>query len=208
MQDSDRSTVVQQVDTHCSQSPVAGSKPTIFPPPPSFLCFFSLLCCLCEPRNVYLHDRVLSGLWIPGKAMGVFQNFQKFRVRVWKCYRTSRSSGYCGTGIQNSQKFRAGTERDVPVPRVLWHGSYITHRSSGYDYESLAELPEVPGTGMKVFQSFQNLRGLWYCGTGVQNFQNFRAGIHMLYPYLGSLRHRRAELPEVPGKGMSVLQKL
>ena len=105
--------------------------------------------------------------------MGVLQNFQKFRVRVWKCCRTSRSSGYCGTGIQNSQKFRAGTQHAVPAPRVLWHGSYRTHRSSGYGYESLTELPEVPGTGVIVLQSIQNLRVLW---------------------------HGRTELPEVPGR--------
>ena len=91
--------------------------------------------------------------------MGALQNFQKFRVRVWKCHRTSRTSGYWGTGIQNSQKFRAGTSRAVPVPRVLWHGSSRTHkssrygyqslnitsRSSRYGYESLTKLPQVPG---------------------------------------------------------------
>ena len=75
--------------------------------------------------------------------MGVLQNFQKFRVRVSKCYRTSRSSAYCGTGVQNSQKFRAGTKGAVPVPRVLWHGVYRTHRSSGYGYECPTELTEV-----------------------------------------------------------------
>ena len=105
--------------------------------------------------------------------MGVLQNFQKFRVRIKKCYKTSRSSGYCGTGIQNSQKFRAGTKHDVPVPRVLWLGSYRTHISSGYGYECITELPEVLGTGMKVLQNFQNFRVLW---------------------------HGRTELPEVPGR--------
>ena len=95
--------------------------------------------------------------------MGGLQNFLKFRVWVWKCYRSSRSSGYCGTGVQNSQKLLAGTKHAVvPVPRVLWHGSYITQRSSGYGYESLTELPEVPGTGMKVLPNFQNFRVLWH----------------------------------------------
>ena len=68
--------------------------------------------------------------------MGVLRNSQKFRVRVWKSYRTHRSSGYCGAGVrteltevpsgystcctrtpcivarvvQNSQKFRAGVQ--------------------------------------------------------------------------------------------------
>ena len=50
----------------------------------------------------------------PGK--GLLQNFQKFRVRVWTSFRTSRSSGYCGKGVQNSQKFRAGAKLAVPVP--------------------------------------------------------------------------------------------
>ena len=94
--------------------------------------------------------------------MGVLQNFQKFRVRVWKCYRTSSSSGYCGTGMQNSHKFWADTKHDVPVPRVLWHRSNRTHRSSGYDYKRLPEFPEVPGTGMKVLKNFQDFRVLWH----------------------------------------------
>ena len=81
-----------------------------------------------------------------------------------------------------------------------------THGSSGDEYESLRELPGVPGTGMKVLQYFQNFRVLWH--TGVQNFQKFRAGVNMLYLYPGSLWHRRIELPEVPGTGMSVLQNL
>ena len=97
-------------------------------------------------------------MWIPGKGMGVSQNFQKIRVRVWKCHRTHRISGYCGTGLPNSQKFRAGTKHAVPVPRVLWHGSYRTHRSSGYGYESLTQLPEVPGTGIKVLQTSRSSR--------------------------------------------------
>ena len=69
--------------------------------------------------------------------MEVSQTFQMFRVRVWKCSRTHRSSGYCGTGLHKSQKFRAGTKHAVPAPRVLWDGSYRTHRNSGYGYESL-----------------------------------------------------------------------
>ena len=140
--------------------------------------------------------------------MGVLQNFQKFPVRVWICYRTSRSSGYCGSGIyslHNSQKFRASTKHAVPAPRVLWHRSYRTHRSSRNECESLNELPQVSGTGMKVLQNFQNFRVLWH--TDVQNFQKSRAGTNTLYPYPGSLWHRRTELPEVPGTAMSFLQK-
>ena len=81
---------------------------------------------------------------VPGKGMGILQNLQKFRVRVRKCYRTHRSSGYCGTGAQNSQKFRAGTKNAVPV--------------SGYCVTGRTELTEVPGTGLKVVQNLQKYR--------------------------------------------------
>ena len=69
---------------------------------------------------------VLQDAWIPGKA-----------------YRTSRSAGYCGTGVQNSQMLRAGTEGAVPVPRKLWHGAYRPHRSLGFGYECPTELTEA-----------------------------------------------------------------
>ena len=75
--------------------------------------------------------------------------------------------------MKNSQKFRAGTKHAVPVPRVLWHGSYRTHRSSGYGYGGRTELPELLGTATKVLQNIQNFRGL---------------------------RHGRTELPEDPGR--------
>ena len=110
------------------------------------------------------------GLWIPGKGMAVLQNFQKFRVRVWVCYRTSRSFGYCGGGIQNSQKFRAGTKHAVPVPRILWHGSCRTHKNcTGLKvvqnfqkfrvrgYESLTEVPEVPGIVARAYRTSRSL---------------------------------------------------
>ena len=92
---------------------------------------------------------------VPGKGMEIVQNFQKFRVRVRKSYRTFRSSGYCGTGVQNSQKFRAGTKHAVPVPRALWPRMYRTSRSSRYGYECRTELPELPGTGMNVLRNLQ-----------------------------------------------------
>ena len=76
--------------------------------------------------------------------MGVLQNLQKFRVRVSKCYITSRISGYCGTGVRNSQQFRVGTESAVPVPLVSWHGC--------------TEFTEVPGTGRNVLQNFLKFR--------------------------------------------------
>ena len=54
--------------------------------------------------------------------------------------------GYCATGVQNLQEFRARV-----MPRVLFctyptEHNVFTHRSSGYVYNgSLAELTEVPG---------------------------------------------------------------
>ena len=136
--------------------------------------------------------------------MGVLQNLQKFRVRVWKSYKTSRSSGYGYEVVQNFHKFRPGTTHSVRVPRVLWHGSYRTHRSSGCGYGSLIyacpELLEV------LYDRTSRTAGYGY--EVVQYFQKFRAGINMLYPYSGSLWRRRTELPEVPGTGISVPQKL
>ena len=58
---------------------------------------------------------------VPGKVMGILQNLKKFRVRVRKCYRTHRTSGYCVTGVPNSQKFRAGINMLYPYPGYLWH---------------------------------------------------------------------------------------
>ena len=105
------------------------------------------------------------------------------RVRVWKSYRTSRSFGYrygcvteltevpglwhgrteltelsggykkCCTrtpgilarGVQSLQKFR-----------VRVRMSYRTHRISGYGYESLAELPEVPGIVARAYRTYRS----------------------------------------------------
>ena len=92
---------------------------------------------------------------LPGKGTGFLQKLQKFRVRVRKSYRTSRSSRNCGTGVQNSQKFRAGTKGAVPVPRALWARAYRTSIRFGYGYECRTELPEVPGTGINVLQNLQ-----------------------------------------------------
>ena len=53
---------------------------------------------------------------VPGTGMNVLQNSQKFRVRVRKSFRTSKSSGYRGTGVHNLLKFRAGIEMLYPYP--------------------------------------------------------------------------------------------
>ena len=67
------------------------------------------------PR-VLCHSSLTGVTEFPGKGTRILQNFQKFRVRVQMSYRTSRSYGYCVTGVQNSQKFPAGTIHAVPVP--------------------------------------------------------------------------------------------
>ena len=95
---------------------------------------------------------------VPGKGMGILQNLQKFRLRVRKCCRTHRSSGYSGTGVPKLQKFRAGIKMLYPYPGYLWHGRtelaevpgmgmnvVRTYRSSGYGCGSVTELTEVPG---------------------------------------------------------------
>ena len=108
----------------------------------------------------------------------MLHKFQKFR--------------YCGTGVQNSQKFRAGTKGAVPVPRVLWHGVYRTHRSFGYGYESVTQLPEVPGIVARAYRTHRS-------SGRVQN---------ALYPYPGYCGTGCTKLTEVPGTGMNVLQNL
>ena len=114
-----------------------------------------------------------------------------FRVRVWKSFRTSRSrgygyesvygtsrsSGYWSTGVQNSHKFRAGTKGALPpVRRVLWHGVYWTHTSSGYGFDCPTELTEVR---VRVWKSYRTSRSSEYCGMGVHNLQKFRVRVWM-----------------------------
>ena len=91
--------------------------------------------------NVYPYPGYCASLAelteVPGKGMRFLQNFHNFRVRVRKCYRTHRSSGCCGTSVQNSQ-FRAGIKMLYPYPGYCGHGR--------------TEITEVPGTGMNVLQ--------------------------------------------------------
>ena len=84
---------------------------------------------------------------------------------------TNRSSGYCGPGVQNSQKFRSGTKTSKRYP--------------GYSETEVTDLTGVPCTGMKVVKRSQKFRvrvsnphgthrTFGYCGTGVHNSQKFR----------------------------------
>ena len=90
-----------------------------------------------------------------------------FRVRVWESYRTSRSFGYGYISVT-----------ELPEVPVVAARAYRTHQSSGrvqnmlYPYPGYCgtgrpELTEVPGTGIKVAQNFQNFRVLWHGRTEV-----------------------------------------
>ena len=117
--------------------------------------------------------------------MDVKQNSQKFE--------------FWGTGVHNSQKIG----NTVPVPRVLWHGSYRTHRRSGYGYESPTELTEVPGTGMKVSQNSQKFRVLWH---GCTDLTQLPGRYKNALPVPLVLWHGRTGITKVPGTCMNVAQ--
>ena len=106
----------------------------------------------------------------PWYCATVSQKSQKFRVRVWgsyterteipgtvrECCRTHRSSRYCDTGLQNSQKlYMVKMIPGIPVPRGFVALVYRMSGSSGYGYECRTGLTEVPGTGMNVLQNLQ-----------------------------------------------------
>ena len=58
-----------------------------------------------------------------------------------------------------------------------------------YGYEALTKLPELPGIEARAYRSS-------------------KSSGQFAVPVPRVLVHRRTELPEVPGTGMSVLQKL
>ena len=75
--------------------------------------------------------------------------------------------------LQNILNFRVLWHRQTPLTEVagidktlctLTPGVvvYRADRCSGYGYESLAQVPEVQGTGMEVLQSILNFRVLWH----------------------------------------------
>ena len=89
---------------------------------------------LCQGRTEFTE--------VPDTGINV-QNLQKFRVRVRKCYRSHRSSEYCGTGTELTE-VPGRYANAVPVPRVFVARAYRAHR--------------VPGTGLKVVQNLQKFR--------------------------------------------------
>ena len=83
----------------------------------------------------------------------MFSRVCGFRVRVWGSYRTSRSFGHGYESVTYipevpgivarayiTHRNCGGYERCCTRTRVLWHGVYRTHRSSGYGYECPTEL--------------------------------------------------------------------
>ena len=155
-------------------------------------------------------------LWTrtPDIVARILQNSQKFLV--------------CGTGIQNSQKFRAGTKHDVPVPRVLWHGSYRTMHIAikpGVDNQfeglgaqfSTLKFSKVCGFRVRVWESYRTSRvRVWKCyktsrssGFVAQAYRTHTSSgrvQNIMYPYPGYCGTDLTELTEVPGTGMKVLQ--
>ena len=73
--------------------------------------------------------------------------------------------------------------------RVLVWKSYRTSRSFGYGYESVTELPEVPGIVARAYRTHRS---------------SGRAR-KVRYPYPGYCGTGCTELTEVPGTGMNVL---
>ena len=83
-----------------------------------------------------------------GIVARVVQNSQKFRVRVWNSYKTSRRSRY-------------GYESLTELPEVkgIVARAYRTYRSSGQVWKCCTRTPgKVPGTGMNVLQNLQKFR--------------------------------------------------
>ena len=90
-----------------------------------------------------------------------------FRVRVWKCYRTSRSFRYGYESVTELPEVpgivalacrthrRAGAKGAVPIPRVLWHGVYRTHRSSGTGTKVLQNL-QKSGIVARVYRTYKS----------------------------------------------------
>ena len=50
--------------------------------------------------------------------------------------------------------------------------SYITHRTSGYGYESLTELPEVPGIVERAYRTYRS-SGYEYRYEFLHNLEKF-----------------------------------
>ena len=131
--------------------------------------------CVCSAHYTDIYSRIM------------FCTVGGFRVRVWESCRTPRSFGYGDGGVAEFPEVlgiaaraykthrSSGRGQNVMYPCPGYCGAWSSEHieNSGYGYECPTGLTEVPGTGMKVLQKFQEFRVLW---------------------------HGRTELPEVPGR--------
>ena len=111
--------------------------------------------------------------------------------------------------------------------RVWVWESYRTYRSFGYGYGSVTELTEGPGSAARSYRTHRSSRWVQkmlypyhgYCGTGRTEFTEVPGGYKKYCTrtplWDGAYRSHRssvygyecpAELTEVPGKGMKILQ--
>ena len=88
--------------------------------------------------------------------------------------RTSITSGYCGSGVQNSLNMsRAGVKVVYPYPRVFSALACRIYKCSGYGYEGGTKLTEVPGTG--------DTRGNAHSEAGVRFEVDFSPNLHSIF---------------------------
>ena len=79
---------------------------------------------------------------VPGKGMGILQNFPTFRVEYGDVTALTQVPGIAARGYRTHVSYT----KFKPVPRVFLPLTYRTSKSSGYGYEYRTELPGVPGT--------------------------------------------------------------
>ena len=102
--------------------------------------------------------RVLVQVHTRPSCKGTFsvQKSQNCRVRVREVYRTYRNISGTVWRLHRKPYQQPGIVTTVPVPPVTVREAYRPDRPVGYRYESLTELTELSGTGMKVLQKSQN----------------------------------------------------
>ena len=155
--------------------------------------------------------------------MRILQNFQQFRVRVWKCYRTSRSSGHCGTGLPSHPT--KGLQQNVSE-LLTWGTQYLTRKMTSkafvratrrrfyalvlqqYVLVKLLHWPAGPHMRNSIAQGRFGAKSAtpivgWLYHRTHRSSERVQS---TLYPYPGYCGHGRTEVPEVPGTGMNVVQ--
>ena len=103
--------------------------------------------------------------------------------------RFGRGLGNNDQGRRYLQQFKVMFCRVCGFRVRVWE-SYRTSTSFGYGYESVTELPEVPGIAARAYRTYRS-------SGRVQK---------VLHPYPGYCGTGCTELTEVPGTDMNVLQ--